>query len=35
MPNVTMNPFNRPFTMSSPLKMPTAAPTANTMRMPR
>ena len=35
MPRVTMKPFSRPLTISSPLTRPITAPTANTSRMPR
>ena len=34
MASVTMKPFSRPLTISSPLTNPTATPTASKMRMP-
>ena len=35
MPSVTMKPFSRPFTISTPLIRPIAAPTASRMTSPR
>ena len=35
MPRVTMKPFSRPLTISSPLANPTATPTASRIRIPR